>query len=253
MVCRALVTGASRGIGFHAARAFLGMGCRLVASARGVEGLRGAFAGLEGRVLFFRADLRRRGDVESLVDYAFRELGGLEYVFLSYGNPSREPLELHEAMWDDWVEAFSMYVASTATIIRGLVERNPVKATLMVVSSFTVREDHPELVVSDTARSGLYRLVFTASRRYPGKIRGIILELGSFRTPGALRTASLIARRRGVDPEEFWRRNVEGLSPLGRAGGLEELEEMITLLAKSPEYLTGVVVRFDGASSCCIG
>ena len=250
--CRGLATGASRGIGFHGARALLRMGCRIVASSRSLENLRKAFSSFGRDVLLYEADLRSERDVEGLMDYALAELGWLDYVFLSYGNPSREPLQVHEARWSDWIEAFSMYVASTATIIRRIVEGNPRKSTVFVVSSFTVKEYHPELVVSDVARHGLYRLVRTASKRYPDKIRGIILELGSFKTPGALETIRRIAEKKGSSLEEYWSRHVEGLSPLGRAGDLGELEDLVILLARSPEYLTGAVIRFDGGSACCI-
>jgi 3-oxoacyl-[acyl-carrier protein] reductase len=251
--CRALVTGASRGIGFMALEALASMGCFIVACSRSLDRMievsNEIFTRYPVRVIPFRCDLRVRDSVRDAVLYALEELLGLEYVVVNYGNPSREPLHLHEADWDDWMEASALYIASTATILRLLIERNPVKATVLITSSFTVAEPMPPLVVSDTVRAGLSRLVRIAAREYPDKVRPILLLLGSFDTPGARETVRRIAEPRGQDPEEVWRREVEGISPLRRTGRREELVELIRTLLRTPEYLTGATILFDGATS----
>lgn len=252
--CRALVTAASRGVGFIAMEALASMGCSIVACSRLMDNIvRASKMILEAypgaRVTPRVCDLRVESSVKELVSHAIRELGGLDYVIINYGNPSREPLHLHEADWSDWIEAAALYIASTATILRMLVESNPVKATVLIISSFTVAEPMPPLVVSDTVRAGLSRLVRIASREYSGKLRPILLLLGSFDTPGARETVRRIAESRGLSLEDVWRREVEGISPLRRTGRREELMEFIEMLLRSPEYLTGSTILFDGASS----
>ncbi|MEN2999125.1 MAG: SDR family oxidoreductase [Acidilobaceae archaeon] len=252
MACSGLVTGASSGIGLYAAEALASMGCNLLLCARGEEGLVRAAGelrenyGIEARYL--SCDLRRKEDVEGLVARALEVFGRVDHAVLSFGNPSREPALIHEASWEDWMEAFALYTASTAVVVRELVLKNRVKATLVVISSFTVLEPMPPLVLADVARAGLSRLVRVAAREYPEKIRPILLLIGSFDTPGARRTVERIAKARGVDPERVWQEEVEAISPLGRAGRKEELVRFLISLLRSPEYLSGATVLFDGSS-----
>ncbi|MCX8196659.1 MAG: SDR family oxidoreductase, partial [Acidilobaceae archaeon] len=213
MGCKGLATGASRGLGFYAAEAMASLGCELIICARGEEGLRAAARELEEKyavkVRWRRCDLRERESVEGLVRGAIEEMGEVNYVTMSYGNPSREPLLLHEASWEDWVEAYALYVASTATVMRELVLRNPAKATLVILSSFTSYEPMPPLVVADAARAGLSKLVRVAAREYAQKLRPLLVLIGSFDTPGARRTIERVAERRGDSAERVWREEVE--------------------------------------------
>ena len=68
----ALVTGASRGIGAHIARALAGEGMRLVLVARSAGALEGVAAGLRARteVVTIPADLARRDQIEALAERA---------------------------------------------------------------------------------------------------------------------------------------------------------------------------------------
>jgi len=254
LTCKSLVTAASRGVGLAALEALASMGCSVVACSRSMARIGEACRLVSNiypssRVTPVECDLRVESSVKSLVERALRELGWLDYVIINYGNPTREPVRLHEAEWDDWMEAAALYIASTATMLRMLVELNPVKATVVIVSSFTVAEPMPPLVVSDTVRAGLSRLVRVAAREYPGKIRPILLLLGSFDTPGARETIKRIAESRGLNPEDVWRDEVEGISPLRRTGRRDELVEFIKTLLRTPEYLSGATILFDGATS----
>lgn len=254
MGCKALVTAASRGVGLAVLEALASMGCEVVACSRSYSRIAQACNDISSRypgvkLTPLECDLRVEDSVRNLMVTAFKELKWIDYVVVNYGNPSREPLHLHEAEWSDWIEASALYIASTALILKTLIEMNPSKATVVIISSFTVAEPMAPLVVSDTIRAGLSRLVRIAAREYPGRIRPILLLLGSFDTPGARETVRRIAESRGLDPEVVWRGEVEGISPLRRVGTLKELMEMIKMLLKSPEYLSGATILFDGATS----
>ncbi len=249
-----IVTASSRGIGFTVAKALARAGYNLVIGSRSEEKIRAAARRLEEeyrvRVVGLRLDLRSRESLEAFLSQADNVVGdGLEVFVVNYGNPSCEPCTIFEASWEDWLEAASMYLASTARILSWLRAHKPVRT--IIISSFTVREPHPPLGVADTVRQGLSALVRLAAREEP-ELGPVLLMLGSFRTPGALETIGRLAGEAGVSVEEYWRRYVDSLSPLGRSGRLEELEEMILLLARAPAYLTGATILFDGASSRCI-
>ncbi len=253
MTCIGLVLGGSRGLGFSAARAIASLGCNVCVVARGLEGLVRAASEITSmfpvEVLYLKADLRAEGSVRGVVERLVGGWGRVDYVVSAYGNISREPLELHEASWSDWMEAAALYVASTGELFRALVELNPSKATVVLLSSFSVAEPMSPLVVSDAMRAALSRIVKVAARRYPDKLRPILVLLGSFPTPGAFETLRKIAEKRGEDLGELWRREVEGRSPLGRAGRLSEFERFLMGILRSPEYLTGVTIMFDGSTS----
>jgi short-subunit dehydrogenase len=80
----ALVTGASRGIGAHIARALASEGMRLVLAARSAEALEGIAAELRARgaeVVTIPADLARRDHIEALAERA----GGVDVLVNNAG------------------------------------------------------------------------------------------------------------------------------------------------------------------------
>ncbi len=255
MACRALVTGASRGIGNIAAEALAEAGCDLVVSARSHDLLSRAASetakAYKVNVYPLRADLSVKGEAASLADKAISLLGGLEFVFMSYGNPPCEPCEPAMAGWDDWEYAFRMYVASPAEIMSRLVTKNPVKATVVLTSSFSSASPMWTTGVADVVRSSLPAMAKLYSRRYPDRLRVLVIQIGSFRTPGAERLVEQLSLRDGITPEAYWKERIASLSPLRRLGRPEELKDLIKWLLRSPEYMTGTAILFDGGSVGC--
>jgi short-subunit dehydrogenase len=85
---RALVTGASRGIGPHIARALAARGARLALTAReagGVSDLVGELVSRGTRAVGIPADLRSAGDRERLVTEARDALGGVDILVNNAG------------------------------------------------------------------------------------------------------------------------------------------------------------------------
>jgi len=249
-----IVTASSRGVGFTAAKALAKAGYNLVIGSRSEDRIKAAARRLAEEyrvdVIGIRLDLKSEGSLEAFLSRADEIVGEeLEVFVVNYGNPSCEPCTVFEASWEDWLEAASMYLASTARILSWLRRHKPVRT--IIISSFTVREPHPPLGVADTVRQGLSVLVRLAAREEP-ELRPVLLLLGSFKTPGAIKTIGRLAGEAGFSFEEYWRRYVDSLSPLGRSGRLDELEDMILLLVRAPAYLTGATILFDGASSRCI-
>jgi 3-oxoacyl-[acyl-carrier protein] reductase len=79
---RVLVTGASRGIGAAAARAFADAGCRLALHYRGEPGEAADVAG----ALLLAGDFARMADVRQVVAAAVAALGGLDVLVNNAGH-----------------------------------------------------------------------------------------------------------------------------------------------------------------------
>ena len=253
--CWALALGASRGVGLALARGLAGRGCSIVLSSRRPSLLEEARRSLLGagapRVVVAPGDLRVESSLRGVLEEALRASGGrLRAAVISYGNPACEPSTIGEAPWSCWVEAARLYLASTSLVLRFLGERSRGRVTVAAVTSFTVWEPHPPLVVADAVRAGLPAILQAAARRWPGRVQTVLLVLGSFRTPGAEETVRLA--HPGEELERAWRERVEGLSPLGRAGRLEELERVGAMLLDLPEYVSYTPLRVDGASGRCL-
>ena len=123
------------------------------------------------------------------------------------------------------------------------------KGVIIYLSSASVLEPMPPLLLADSARAGLIQLAKGISRSYGGRgIRAYTVLLGSFDTPGARENLAKLAEERGIDPEEFWRREVVERTPLKRTGRWEELGALIDfLLSENAEYMLGSTIVFDGA------
>ncbi len=82
---RALVTGATSGLGLAMARALAAAGARVAVSSRDGERARGIVDELGGGALGIELDVRDAGSVAAAVDRVYRKLGGLDLLVNNAG------------------------------------------------------------------------------------------------------------------------------------------------------------------------
>ncbi|MGI0081278.1 MAG: SDR family NAD(P)-dependent oxidoreductase, partial [Nitrososphaerales archaeon] len=113
---RVLVTAASRGIGYGAAKAFLEEGAHVVINSSNRERLDEAISKLKsqtgGRVHPIVADLTSKNDLDRLVEETLSLLGGIDTLVYVTGSPA--PGVFMEKNYDDWEEASRLLVVSPA-------------------------------------------------------------------------------------------------------------------------------------------
>lgn len=238
---RALVTGASRGIGRAIAGALAAEGCSLAVCARGAEGLEKTAAELSanGTQVFARpVDVSDTVALKDFVSAAAEELGGLDVVVsnVSAGNTKGE---------DAWENSFRADLLGFAELAASAVphlERSDIASLIAIgttSASDTIRPSGP------TPYSAVKAAVVQHASALAHSLapKGVRVNTVS---PGAVEFAGGPWEQiKEVRPEVY--DEVLGKIPAGRYGTVEDVANAVTFLA-SPRasYCVGVNFVVDG-------
>jgi 3-oxoacyl-[acyl-carrier protein] reductase len=245
----AMVTGGSRGLGRAIAMRLAAEGCGLAICARGEEALvevAEAVRGMGRPVYHQPLDVTEAESVDSFVEQAARQLGGLDILVNNVGGNRRVAFADSEDR--DWQEILEVNFHSHVRFSRAVIphmRRHSSGVILFIASIFGREAGGPGLSIYNTTKSALISLAkIMALELAPEGIRVNSIAPGSIRFPGGSWD-----RRCQEDPEgmaEFIRVNL----PLGRFGTAEELADVVTFLA-SPRasLITGACLNADGGQS----
>lgn len=247
----ALVTGASRGIGYAIASGLAAEGARVAIVARGARGLDEAAARIEAatgrRPLTIASDLSSGEGVDDALARAIEGLGGLEVLVNNTGGPPEGTFR----STDDtaWQAGFEGIFMSAVRASRLAVEPMRVAGSgrIVHVLSVSARQPIEGLLTSTALRAGLLALT-----------KAMALELGPLGItvnavlPGYTATERLEeltasrAARTGRDPQELKAGYAAGV-PLGRIGRPEEIAAAVVFFASArASYITGTSLAVDG-------
>ncbi len=254
---RVLVTAASQGIGFAAARAVLRAGARVAVNSSHAGRRASAIDRLrpDGTVEGIVADLQEGPELDRLAREAAERLGGIDtLVYVTGSPPPGALLELDHAAWE---EAARLLTVSPAYLGRRVAERMISEGTggrLVFLSSFAVREPVVALALSSVCRSSVTGLVRLLARDLgPRGIRTNGILPGYIETDRLRAIVADDARRRGRSPEEA-RADLEREVPLGRIGTPEELARAILFLGtEMSSYVNGALLPVDGGLLRSVG
>jgi 3-oxoacyl-[acyl-carrier protein] reductase len=254
---RALVLGASSGLGRAVAEALAAEGARVAVAGRDAARVDAAARAVGGVGL--TADLEDPSGPAEVVDGAARALGGLDIAVVNTGGGTPGGLASGTdaaaiAAADDADE--QAYSAMLRPALRVARRAAPLLAAggaadpgrLVFVTARSVLEATPELARSSVFRSGVAAAARSlALELAPGVLVNVVVP-GQFATPAYSRFAAWVAEHEGVAQEEVHARHRAAI-PLGRLGRAEELAGVVAFLAgAAASYVTGTVVRVDGGA-----
>lgn len=253
----ALVTASSRGIGLGIARVLAQEGARVVISARREDELLRARemiikeSGAE--VLAVRADMTVKDDVDRLVREVVNTFGNVDILVFNAGPP--KPGTFSQLTEDDWEYATRLLLLSavwlTRRVVAGMVNRG--WGRLIYVTSLTLRQPIPNLVLSNTVRLSLAGLVKSLAIEYgPYGVTSNGVMQGYIMTERISQLAQEEARARGVSVDEVikaWSKEI----PTGRYGKPEEIGYLVAFLASDKAaYINGSMILIDGGYVRCV-
>lgn len=248
----AVVAAASEGLGFAAARALAAEGARLAICSRRADAIERAAQAIRSetgaQVLAVQADVSRAEDVQRFLAEVERRYGQVDVLVTNAGGPRVGTFfELADA---DWQAAFDLLVMSVVRMVRGVVplmRRTGRGGSILALTSYSLKEPIPGLMLSNTMRAALAGLLKTLSQELgPEGIRVNVIVQGRFDTERVRELDRIRAQREGITPEEVVRRYADQI-PLRRYGHPDELARVIAFLASdAASYVTGAAVTIDG-------
>jgi 3-oxoacyl-[acyl-carrier protein] reductase len=244
----ALVTAASKGLGFAVARALATEGCRVVMSSSKSDSLDAAVAQLAAEgfdVVGHKADLSVSAECDTLVDWTAERFGGIDVLI----NNTRGPRLglVHELSDDDWMGAFDLVFMSALRVTRrALPHLRSRHGAVVNLTSIAAHQPVDGLVLSNVLRPGVVGLGKTLAKEAAPDVRVNSILTGRFLTDRIVEENKYRATQLGVSEDEVAKRTTASI-PLGRYGRPDELAAAAVFLASDcATFITGATLSVDG-------
>lgn len=254
---RALVTGASKGIGRAIAEALAAEGCRVVINARNEEELEATAERIKssgGEVYTVAADISDAGGTERLFKESESHLGGIDVLVNNAGSIGR-PASFDELSDEEWEGLFELNVMSAVRLSRAVLPgmRQRGWGRIINVGSESGLQPDPFMPHYNATKAALTNLTKSLSKAYGAE--GILVNTVSpatIRTPLVESMFEGMAEEQGVSKDEAEKQFLRQSRPhivLGRPGEPEEAAKAVVFLAsEAASFITGSDYRVDGGS-----
>ena len=224
----ALVTAASKGLGFASAKALVEEGASVAINARDADRLAGSAASLGADVLALPGDVTEPDVPARLVAETVERFGALHVLVANAGGPPKaRAIDVDDDTLSGAIEA---NLLTSVRLVRAALPhlRAAGWGRICLITSSSVKQPIPDLATSNTARAGLWGWAKTASHELVDD--GITLNLAC---PGLHRTDRVIET---------------GLS--GRLGEPADFGKVVAFLCSEPAgFISGAALQVDGAGT----
>jgi len=248
-----VVTGASKGIGFACAEAFLREDARVVLISRSASNLDAALAALpatRNKPRTWVADLTHAEQALRAVDEIERDVGAIDILVNSAGAARRyAPADLDAAAWHAAMDAkFFSYIHPIDAVLRRMVPR--ARGAIVNIIGTGGKVANLTHLPGGAANAALMLVTTGLAAAYGGqgiRINGI--NPGATLTARLQKEASAEAKRTGHEVDEVLEQK-QAKIPLGRLGTPEEIARVALFLSSDQaSYVTGAIVPMDGGSN----
>ncbi len=241
--------GASKGIGFGIAKELVKKNIRVYIGSRNLEHLESAAKMLNEihneSCFFHQVDVHSYESLEQWFNKGISLYKELDGLLINYGGPP--PGKFHDFHDKDWYSAFEFMLMNPIRLLRlAYPYLNQKNSSVLVVTSYAVKEPVDNLILSNVFRSGITALVKTLSREWAPKIRLNCIMPGRIDTDRIRQLDQTIAEKQGKSVDEV-KQFFSQLIPLKRYGTIEEIGKLgAFLLTDDSSYITGSSIAVDG-------
>jgi len=233
---RAVVAGASAGLGLGCARALAAEGARVVIGSRSDERISAAAETIDGATGLV-ADV---GSVDGAVDFVRRgveALGGIDILIANAGGPP--PGNFASTDLEAYEGAIQLNLLSTVAMVHTAVPhmREQGWGRIVAITSLSVRQPMANLILSNTARAGV-----------TGFLKTVATEVGrdgitvNSLQPGVHATDRLIGL--GTDLE-----TIAAGVPTRSIGSADDFGQVAAFLCSdAAKFITGTALALDGGA-----
>jgi 3-oxoacyl-[acyl-carrier protein] reductase len=247
---RALVMGASGGLGGAIAQALAAEGAQVVAAARSVDKIEQARAALPSgdreRFSAARLDLADITSVDALAEAILKD-GGADIVIANSGGPP--PGAAAAITRQQWIEQFEPMAANLFHLVGHLLPKMREKkwGRIITIASSGIEQPIANLALSNGIRSAVLGWSKTlASEVAADGITVNVVMPGRIATGRVAQLDEANAKRTGKTAGEVAKASA-ALIPVGRYGEPQEFADVVTFLCSGrASYVTGSKIRIDG-------
>ncbi|MEZ5557920.1 MAG: SDR family oxidoreductase [Pseudomonadales bacterium] len=249
------IAGASRGIGYGIAEAFLSEGARVAITGRDADALSAAAAELrashpEARLFAYSGDMTLTSDIRRALDASEAALGAIDIAVANVGG-GRQAIG-YRFDDDTWDAVLQENLTGSVRLLRDMAQRLRSRepearqdANLIAISSIAGVDAMGSLLVYGAAKAALNHFVRNLARelgRYDIRVNAVVP--GNILFPGGAWEQNLEQR------PDVWQPWVEREVALRRFGAVHEIADAVLFVA-SPRasFVTGATLVVDGGQT----
>ncbi len=232
---RAVVAASTSGLGLASAIALADAGCKVVINGR-TEARLAAVAPTVAGSIPIAGDLSTQAGAEAFIGQAAEALGGIDILITNAGGPP--PGNFADTDISAYAAALEMNLVSMAAMCKKVVPGMQAQhwGRIVAITSTSVHTPMPNLILSNTARSGLTSLLKTLALEVVGD--GITVNTAQ---PGLHLTPRVTDLYTGTIDD------LAAVQPTGRVGDATDFGQVVAFLcSQQANYITGVSIPVDG-------